>query len=75
MNEDTFSVILVSSTSHAIRIEKVLTSAKISCKLVPVPRHLSSDCGVCVRILQRDKGEAMCAIQACQAAFESMHDI
>jgi hypothetical protein len=75
MSDNEYTVILVSSTSHAIRLEKVLGSANIACKLVPVPRHLSSDCGVCVRIRRRDRDEALCAIQACQATFESVCDI
>jgi len=49
-----FAVILVDSTSHALRIEKLLVGHSLTCKLIPVPRHLSSDCGVCVRILQQD---------------------
>lgn len=47
-----YAVILVPSTSHALRAEKVLRASGVECKLIPVPRHLSSDCGVCVRIPQ-----------------------
>jgi len=43
------SVVLVYSTSHAIRLESLLKAAGTSCRLIPVPRHLSSDCGVCLR--------------------------
>ena len=50
---DPFAVILVESTSQALRIEKLLVKHNLTCKLIPVPRHLSSDCGVCVRILKR----------------------
>lgn len=49
-----YAVILVDSTSHALRIEKLLNSQNLPSKLIPVPRHLSSDCGVCVRILKQD---------------------
>lgn len=42
-------VVLVYSTSHAIRLESLFQKQEISCRLIPVPRHLSSDCGVCVR--------------------------
>lgn len=49
-----FAVILVESTSHALHIEKLLAKHNLTCKLIPVPRHLSSDCGVCVRILKKD---------------------
>lgn len=49
-----YAVILVDSTSHALKIEKGLGKAGIVCRLVPVPRTLSSDCGVCVRIAGSD---------------------
>lgn len=49
-----FAVILVDSTSQAVRIEKLMIKQGLTGKLIPVPRHLSSDCGVCVRILQQD---------------------
>ena len=53
-----FAYILVYSTSHAIRLEKSFLAAGIPCKLVPVPRQLSSDCGVCVRIARADADTA-----------------
>lgn len=43
------AVVLFESISHALRAEKIIKNAKIPCKLIPVPRHLSSDCGVCLR--------------------------
>ncbi len=49
-----YAVILVDSAGHAVRIEKLLKQYNVTCKLIPPPRHLSSDCGVCVRILQDD---------------------
>ena len=45
-----FAVILVHSTSHAIHAERVLKRAGVAVKLIPTPRHLSSDCGSAVRI-------------------------
>lgn len=50
MGDDGYAVVLVYSTSHALKAEKVIKAGGYSCKLIPVPRHLSSDCGVCVRI-------------------------
>ena len=44
-----WGVILLQSVHHALRAEKLLKAADIPCKLIPVPRHLSSDCGVCLR--------------------------
>lgn len=45
-----FAVILVHSTSHAIQAERVLKRAGLAVKLIPTPRHLSSDCGSAVRV-------------------------
>ena len=47
--KESTSVVLFESVSHALRAEKLIKAAAISCKLIPVPRHLSSDCGVCLR--------------------------
>ncbi len=54
MKADTYAVALVYATSHAIKLERVLNAAGIATKLIPVPRHLSSDCGVCVRFSAAD---------------------
>ena len=58
-NSIKYSIILVFSTGHAIRAEKLLKNAGISCGMVPVPRYLSSDCGVSVRIEQQDKKKVL----------------
>lgn len=50
-----FAVILLHSTTHAIQAERVLKRAGLAAKLVPTPRHLSSDCGSAVRIGAADQ--------------------
>lgn len=70
-----YAVILVYSTSHALRAEKVLADACASCKLIPVPRHLSSDCGVCVRIERADQEAALQALEAARVEIEGVHAI
>ena len=52
-------VLLFDSTSEALLAEKLFKSAGISHKIIPVPRHLSSDCGVCIRFSATDK-ERVC---------------
>jgi len=44
-----FGVILFATTSAAFRAEKVLAEAGLRIKLIPTPRHLSSDCGIALR--------------------------
>lgn len=41
-------VVLFHSTSSAIKSEKVAKAAGLKVKLIPIPRHLSSDCGICL---------------------------
>ena len=75
MSRKQYAVILVYSTSHVIRAEKTLQQAGLSCKLIPVPRHLSSDCGVCVRIMQIDQAAALQALEAVRVEMEGVYQI
>jgi hypothetical protein len=70
-----YAVILVYATSHALRVEKILQGRQVNSKLIPVPRHLSSDCGVCVRIDRASKEIASLALAAVQVETEGIHDI
>jgi hypothetical protein len=45
-----FIVLLFNSVSHAMMAENILKKSSVPHKLIPVPRHISSDCGVCLRI-------------------------
>jgi hypothetical protein len=46
-----YGVVLFQSVNGALLAEKLLKKQGIVYKLIPVPRHLSSDCGVCIRFL------------------------
>ena len=56
-----FGVALFHSVQGALRAERLLTAAGVAYKLIPVPRHLSSSCGFCVRFrwADRDRVESM----------------
>jgi hypothetical protein len=75
MNTNQYAVILVASTSHALRIEKILEKAEIPCKLIPVPRQLSSDCGSCVRILRDNKEKSLQVLEAANIEVNEVHNI
>ena len=70
-----YTVILVYSTSYAVRAEKVLQKAGIQSKMIPVPRHLSSNCGVCVRIERSDREAARQALEAVGVEIDDVHDL
>jgi hypothetical protein len=70
-----YSIILVWTSSHAIRAEHVLSQANIACKLIPTPRHLTSDCGMSVRIARADAEAAHKALDDAWAQYEEIRDL
>lgn len=75
MRTKSYAVVLVYSTGHAIKAEKAIKAQGIECKLIPVPRHLSSDCGVCVRLPAEDVDEISALLDAKQIEFDAIHMI
>lgn len=41
-------VILFKAVSYALKAEKILKQEGLPHKLIPVPKYISSDCGVCL---------------------------
>jgi hypothetical protein len=64
MTEPEYGVILVRSTGHALKAERILQRRGISYKLIPVPRHISSNCGVCLRVEAADLEEVRRLLEA-----------
>ena len=52
---DNYSVVIFFSTSAAVRAESLTQKKSLEVKLIPVPRNLSSDCGICLQINTKDK--------------------
>jgi hypothetical protein len=66
------SVVLFYSTSGAIRAEKLAKKAGLVVKLIPVPRHLSSDCGVCLRCESADVEKMQEILDGSRVEFEEI---
>lgn len=67
------AVILFYTSNHAFRAEKLLKARNIACKLVPVPRHLSSECGVCLRIDSAERDAVLPILAASQVELAGTH--
>lgn len=50
MPDNKYSIILFYTIHDVLRTEKILKQHRIPHELVPVPRNLSSDCGMCVKL-------------------------
>jgi hypothetical protein len=66
------SVVLFYSTSGAIRAEKLAKKAGLKVKLIPVPRHLSSDCGLCLRFESSDVENLQEVLDESRVEFEEI---
>lgn len=62
--ESGFGVVLFNSTQAAIRAEKLLLAAGVPLKLVPVPRHLSANCGFAIRFSWAERAAVEQCIEA-----------
>ena len=69
------AVILFHSTNLAIWAEDELKSNKIVCKMISVPRHLSSDCGYCIQIEVKDKEKAIDILNTNNIEFEKIESL
>jgi len=62
--EQHFCVALFDSVSHVMKAEKILKGTGIPHKLIPVPRSISTDCGVCLRFLPEQKDAIIEALES-----------
>jgi hypothetical protein len=44
-----YFVMLFKAVSYVLKAEKILKAEKLPHKLIPVPKQISSDCGICLR--------------------------
>lgn len=58
-----YYVILFDSVSYALKSEKILKKENIPFKLIPVPKSISSDCGVCIRFSPENSEMIISAIE------------
>ena len=69
-----YCVALFESVSHVMKAEQILKKAGIPHKIIPVPRSLSSDCGVCLRFL-REETEAIREALASTVPVPEIHEL
>jgi hypothetical protein len=50
-----YFVVLFKSVSHVMHAERILKEAHVPHKIIPVPRVISSECGVCIRLLPENR--------------------
>jgi hypothetical protein len=69
------AIILFHSTNQAMWAADILKEKKISHKMVPVPRHLSSDCGYCIQFAESEKNVVETALIENNVEFDKIEDL
>lgn len=64
-----------SSASQALKGEKALKRAGIQCALVPVPRYLSEQCGVGLRVTSSDRPAAVKDLESAGILISAVYDL
>ena len=72
--ETSHAYVLFFTSNHAFRAEKLLMRDHIPCKLVPVPRQFSSECGVCLRIDPDQTKQVEQRLGAAQVEIDSIRN-
>jgi Putative Se/S carrier protein-like len=70
-----YGVVLFYSISSALRAEKLLKKEGIIAKPIPVPRHLSSDCGICLRFEQTEEKRIKMILEEKQVEIQGIHPV
>jgi hypothetical protein len=73
--DEKFCVVLFYSTSLAIRAEKVAKNKGLKVKLIPTPRHLSTDCGTALRFSLQDKKQLIKALDNENVEYDKISPI
>jgi hypothetical protein len=57
-------ILLFENVHRVIQAEAFLGRAEIRCELLPTPKELSAECGMCIRIAAADLAAARAALGA-----------
>lgn len=69
------AVVVFDTTSAAIKADKAVRRSGLDAKLIPTPRHLSSDCGLALRFLRSDKDRMGTVLSEAGIEPAGIHDL
>ena len=75
MAEPPAHTLFVIPSAQALKGEQALKAAGIACALIPVPRTLTSECGVCLRVAAGDREEVRDTLRAAGIEVTAVHDV
>lgn len=51
------------SMTHVLTAERAARKSKIACRMVPIPRNISTDCGMCISVKAEDGESFLAAVK------------
>ena len=69
LNSGEYLVALFQSVSAAMKAESAFKAAGTPYKLIPVPKSISSECGICLRFFPADREAAENALVSSQVSY------
>lgn len=70
-----YGVIVFYSTNWALKADKVAKEAGFEVKLIPTPRHISSDCGTALRFRWEDREAILALLESKGVRIEGVHKL
>ncbi|MDD4779870.1 MAG: DUF3343 domain-containing protein [Tissierellia bacterium] len=68
-----FGYITFKSVSYAIKFEAAIKNLDMKLKMIPVPRSISSSCGMCIRFILNDLNELLSTIERENLEYEKIY--
>lgn len=62
------------SVSYAMKVEAALKKHNVKYKIIPVPRSISSSCGLCVRFYKNDLDVLKTIIASNSLIYDNIYD-
>lgn len=73
MSQD--QIIIFQSTHQALKAEKTLKRASLKCKMIPLPRKFSSNCGLALKIDLTIKPQIEAVLLDNSIEYQGIYDI
>lgn len=70
---DKYNYMTFKSVSYAMKVEAALKKCNIQYKIIPVPRSISSSCGLCVRFFKDDMDTLKTIIEKNSLDYENIY--
>lgn len=73
MSKDSFCVITFYSTHLALKFAKALKDNELQTRLIPVPRSISSSCGIAAKIEEKQLATVKQLCATCKIEYEQVY--